>query len=562
MNQLTVIDFFCGGGGFSEGFRQAGLNVIWAVDYWKPAVETHKENHPHCDTVQDDVIRLSLLPDDEFNKSVPDSSIIIGSPPCTSFSNSNNSGNADKTKGLELIQAYLRIIARKKFKPNSILKYWILENVPKVKTHIKDSYTAKELGLDGDFILEVKRKSSTEYNAKHYGVPSNRIRYFCGDFPAPQITISEDKDLIPLKTILNALGAPKEKIHTTIIDPIYGFAMNGEDVTDHHYIQELSEFEQTKVIRLKQDKGFMGRMSVPENPEKPSRTIMATMSFTSRECFVLGHGNKGLRAPSIREVATLMSFPIDYRFYGNSLGLKYRMVGNAVPPKISFAFATAILKAEEIDILPFEYKPIEHSHKIQFLNLNLDEIPTKEEKPKKITAKFKYHIPYFKFDTYRVELTNHASEFKNLNFIWTAEIHYNQGKDKAKIYTPAVSNIDLDNFKIQKIDDFCISISSRLVDFNEFQNIHIKTIDEIRNNNLIGPYELLNLIRKFIDSEFKFKTGNKEKSNLSEAPFELPLPIVIGYIILNNLITLMASKNEQRRSDKRITEHKDLETAV
>jgi DNA (cytosine-5)-methyltransferase 1 len=67
MCEMTVIDFFCGGGGFSEGFRQAGFKVIWAIDNWKPAVNTHKENHPDGETICDGVIRLSLLPDEEFD---------------------------------------------------------------------------------------------------------------------------------------------------------------------------------------------------------------------------------------------------------------------------------------------------------------------------------------------------------------------------------------------------------------------------------------------------------------------------------------------------------------
>ncbi len=66
--KLKVIDFFCGGGGFSEGFRQAGFDVIWAVDNWLPAVITHQENHPESKTIQDDVIRLSKLPDNEFHE--------------------------------------------------------------------------------------------------------------------------------------------------------------------------------------------------------------------------------------------------------------------------------------------------------------------------------------------------------------------------------------------------------------------------------------------------------------------------------------------------------------
>ena len=36
---MKVADFFCGGG-FSEGFRQAGFEIVFAVDKWEPAVNT------------------------------------------------------------------------------------------------------------------------------------------------------------------------------------------------------------------------------------------------------------------------------------------------------------------------------------------------------------------------------------------------------------------------------------------------------------------------------------------------------------------------------------------
>ena len=41
---MRVADFFCGGGGFSEGFRQAGFEIVFAVDKWAPAVNTYKGN--------------------------------------------------------------------------------------------------------------------------------------------------------------------------------------------------------------------------------------------------------------------------------------------------------------------------------------------------------------------------------------------------------------------------------------------------------------------------------------------------------------------------------------
>jgi DNA (cytosine-5)-methyltransferase 1 len=546
---VTVIDFFCGGGGFSEGFRQAGFEVIWAVDNWKVAVDTHNENHPEGTAICDDVIRISQLPDKEFHELVPDSNVIIGSPPCTFFSNSNRSGNGDKEKGKELILAYLRIVARKMYRKGSVLQYWLLENVPKVETHIQDEYTMQELGLNGNQTLVVKGPNSGIYNAKYFGVPSNRIRYFCGHFPRPMPVINDDEHLIPLRVILSALGAPRQRLHGHITDPIYGLTMRGEDVTDHHYTQLLSEFERTKVIRLKEDKGYMGRMAVPENPDRPARTIMATMSFTSRECFVLGT-RELLRAPSIREVASLMSFPIDYRFYGPSLGTKYRLVGNAVPPKLSYAFAKAIADKKRLGV-PAHYKPIMHPHVVGFINLNLDEIAVKQEKPKQPTAKFKYHIPHFKFETYRIELTNRNSDFKNLRFRWDAEIHYNQGKEKAEFYTPLLENMGLDKEDMRKADAFLGRIRTKITNFDRFQQIHCMTMEQIRSHRLMGPYEVLHLLKQFLDEEFKFTKKNNDQTLILEEPCLVPRPVAIGYYILYQFTRSMAGEIEGVTSDRR-----------
>ena len=153
---LKVIDFFCGAGGFSEGFRNAGFDLIWAIDIWPTAVKSYKANHPYTQVVVDDVESLSVLPDLEFNSRVPDSEIIIGSPPCVAFSNSNKSGKADKTDGLRLVFAFLRIVARKKYKKNSILKSWIMENVPNIASFLDDSYTSDQLGFEGKEMLRVK----------------------------------------------------------------------------------------------------------------------------------------------------------------------------------------------------------------------------------------------------------------------------------------------------------------------------------------------------------------------------------------------------------------------
>ena len=39
---MNVIDLFCGCGGFSKGFEQAGFNVRLGIDIWQDAVNLLK----------------------------------------------------------------------------------------------------------------------------------------------------------------------------------------------------------------------------------------------------------------------------------------------------------------------------------------------------------------------------------------------------------------------------------------------------------------------------------------------------------------------------------------
>jgi len=198
--EFTFIDFFCGAGGFSEGFRQQGFKPIRGIDLWKPAIETHNLNFGLNDEVKD---ILDFENDEEIEK-LEDSDIIIGSPPCVSFSMANKAGKADKSLGIRLIEAFLRVVAVKKHKPNSILKAWYMENVPNSKNFVKEIYRfsdlnlskwAKENGLDpSDVALQVKNSGGI-LNSSDYGSPQNRERFICGEY------IERDKKNKPIKEL-------------------------------------------------------------------------------------------------------------------------------------------------------------------------------------------------------------------------------------------------------------------------------------------------------------------------------------------------------------------------
>lgn len=534
---MRVADFFCGGGGFSEGFRQAGFEIVFAVDKWAPAVNTYRGNKPGVNVIQDDVIRISKLPDDEFEALVPDSEVIIGSPPCQSFSHSNKSGNADKTIGIQLIEAYLRIVARKKYKQGSILRYWVLENVPGVKNHIKEEYTAADLGLEGDYVLRPHEGAAGRYNAKFFGAPTNRERYLCGEFPAPVAT-RDNETVTTLQMVLDSLGDPLRQGDDIITDISYPeLALPRQQVTDHGYIYELADFECKTAKRLKQDKGYMGQMAFPENTAKPARTVMATMSSSSREAMILGYREGRYRLPTVREAACMMSFPIDYWFYGATKATKHTLVGNAVPPKMSYAIAKAIAEAENEPLLE-HYPRIVHDETIDFENLNGRVFEVKQERRRRDTAKFKYHIPYLIINAYRVELTNYHSDFEKKKFQWDVEIHYSQGKKKARKFTPDVKARNIPQQYRSTITAFLNETYKKTPRMGRFQTIYCMTTQERRDQHLIGPYELLDQVRAFIDNTLTTEQQS-EQIPIDEEPNCLPTAITIGYYVLKKIINHM-----------------------
>lgn len=546
---MRVADFFCGGGGFSEGFRQAGFEIAFAVDKWEPAITTYRGNKPGVKAIQDDVIRISKMDDKDFNDIVPDTEIIIGSPPCQVFSHSNNSGNADKSVGIELIKAYLRIIARKKFKPGSILKYWILENVPNVKNYIQEEYTAKDLNLEGNFVLYPHRGASDIYNAMLFGAPTNRKRYLCGEFPRPE-EIRTKESATKLNKVLKSLGEPLDCSDSYVVDINYpDLKILSKDLSDHHYIYELAPFEWMTAKRLKEDKGYMGKMSFPERLDKPSRTIMATMSTSSRESMILGMGNNRYRLPTVREVASMMSFPIDYRFFGKTKAIKHTLVGNAVPPKMSYAIAKAIANAENLK-LPQNYIPIHYDNTIPFIDLNGSDFPLKREKGKKLASKFKYHIPYLIISAFRVELTNYNSDFDSQEFHWDVEIHYSQGKSRACKFTPQLSEICLDEKLVVEAMKFKNKFRSKISSHNKLQNNFCLTSEQREKKNIWGPYELLNQIKSNI-IEVMTEEEQKEvmeiksifiKNNNKLKHASIPIAVLYGYYLLKIIIDDMESK--------------------
>lgn len=82
---MKIIDLFCGIGGLSLGFEQAGFEIISAVDMWADAVKTYNHNRKEkvAEVISVEDFNVEKLPAIIENQNI---SGIIGGPPCQGFS--------------------------------------------------------------------------------------------------------------------------------------------------------------------------------------------------------------------------------------------------------------------------------------------------------------------------------------------------------------------------------------------------------------------------------------------------------------------------------------------
>lgn len=489
-NTFSVADFFCGAGGFSEGFYQAGFELKFCLDYWHPAIKTHLLNHPKCEAKCMD-IRLLDTPE-KIDEIVPDTDVIIGSPPCVSFSNSNKSGNADKTLGIELIYAFLRIVSYKKHKKGSKLKYWIMENVPNSKKFVKEKYSWNELGLPGNG-PDLEIPIGHVLKASDYLSPQDRKRFICGNYILPK----KQPCKLHINHIMQIIGAPHENKKGPFEDPIYGHKVN--EINEHYYNSKIAEYEWVKAKRLKTDHGYMGKMSFPDTINRFCRTIMATQSCSTREAIIFPkEDEKGsYRSATIRELSSCMGFPLEYQWWGNNLSTKHRQIGNAVCPPLAMCLGKELIKAlskrERTNPIP---------RNIVKAPFTLEQKPyvNKIEKPKKKNAKFHRHVPYQKIRSFRTELDNTNSDWANENYSWNVTIHKGSGKNarklnlsKQEIEKIFKKNANFETFKKKVKDEFS---KTNVNNTKTFQYKYCK----LDNSNHMSPEDVLEKIKVILDS--------------------------------------------------------------
>ena len=452
MSKLTVIDFFCGAGGFSEGFRQQGFEIVFGIDSWKPAIDSFNFN-----------FGLECKPRNvlEFETSIkrieelPDTDVIIGSPPCVSFSSSNKSGKADKSFGLKLIKVFLRVVAIKMHKPNSKLKAWFMENVSNSTSHLPNQYRFEQLGLkrwaleqglDPKTIAISLEENRSVINSADFGVPQSRMRVFTGEILKKKKHVNperthraphDDASLpthITLGHVRQQLPKPNaEKSETYVIDPLYpNIMIKQAELSDQFYDTGLYACDWKGSKFLKTNHPYMGPMSFPEREDRPSRTITATKIGNSREAIIFHseyarNGDGEYRTATIREAATLMGFPITFQFIGSE-GNKWKLVGNAVCPPVSKAFAIAVREEYECEKITESQVITAVAALDRVPNLNTFEQKRFDNPPRRNKgSRFRRHP--FKHGNLTVTLSNYDIKKNGKNRgKWKTSIQYGTGE--------------------------------------------------------------------------------------------------------------------------------------
>lgn len=331
-NRFKAIDFFCGGGGMTCGLRQAGIDVIAGVDFDGNAKETYEFNNPGSVFIHKDVKKLrSNYFEKNYGVQRNDNNLIlVGCSPCQYYSIINTDhSKAELSKGL--LMNFARFIEY--YKPG----YVLVENVPGIVTN-KETVLPK-------FLKKLEKLGYTHkeeiIDMSQYGVPQSRRRFSLIATRLSGVEVSFPKKAEKVLTVADVLGeqngfTPIKAGHKDTTDFQHTAAGLNEvslrrmALTPHNGGNRLSWADQ-KELQLacyvgKDDifKDNYGRMWW----DRPAPTI--TTKFFSVSNGRFAHPDED-RAISIREGATLQSFPKDYVFKTTSIAGAARIIGNAVP---------------------------------------------------------------------------------------------------------------------------------------------------------------------------------------------------------------------------------------
>ena len=378
---LKFADFFCGCGGLSEGFIQAGFYPFFANEKDPNFAESYYLNHnikaQNCFLGDIDSLNKTnrhLL--DRFL--LEDLDIAFGGPPCQGYSSASK-----YSRPKSLIEDPRNFLYKDFIQVLSVIKpkFVLIENVKGIKKNVDD------------IVNDIKKHLGEEYNvaylvltATDFGVPQTRSRFF---ILANRIGVSSSNVLGDVlqnnEKYKNEFCIDDALEHLPKLEPRTDYSKRAIDdlkvgikirknpsKKSNKYLDYINKGACNFVLnhrnRYNQDRDIKIFKTLPNGcnamhesiahlneyraeeryfadkyyklkPNYPSRTITAHMS---KDCNAYIHPFQP-RGLSAREAARIQSFSDDYFFRGPA-SKWYTQIGNAVPVKMSFAIAKSIKK--------------------------------------------------------------------------------------------------------------------------------------------------------------------------------------------------------------------------
>ena len=354
-----LIDLFCGCGGFSKGFENAGFDIALGIDSWKDATITYQHNFPNAIVLNQDITTVTgeVLLNRLKNMSTEDIDVIIGGPPCQGFSLSGKRMLDDPRN--KLYKSFVEVVSE--IKP----KVFVMENVPglirlfdgKVKEEILNDFSS--LGYEVEMQL---------LSADNFGVPQQRKRVFfvglnkekvhntktfifprpthgIGETLSPPITCEQaisDLDFVP-----DDIALPECMDYKLPSQSEYQKLMRDGSTAIYNHSITLHKERTKEIIAMVPDGG--NYKDLPQELWGIRKVNIAWTRMNSQKpCFTIdtGHNHhfhyKENRVPSVRESARIQSFSDTFKFIGIRTS-QLKQVGNAVPPILAQALASKII---------------------------------------------------------------------------------------------------------------------------------------------------------------------------------------------------------------------------
>ena len=371
--KYKVLSLFSGGMGLDIGMDKTGMfEVVACVEKEKAFCETIRTNRDtgrlpsRLAVFEGDIRNISPLKIlEEINLNPEDIDVIVGGPPCQSFSTAGRRGTLQDPRGT-LLWEFLRFVDA--IRP----KMFLMENVRGLlSAAIKHRPIAQRPEKGGALLSADEEPGSVvrmfardlaelegcayhldifEVNAVNYGAPQIRERaLFIGnrygvkiDFPYPthgpihapedddcQLGLFKKKEFLPWSTLGNALNnledtnpvvmdfSPRKKSFLEMVPP----GSNWRSLPVVIQQESMGKAWHAKGGRS----GWWRRLTF----DLPSPTLVTMPNHASTS---LCHPTE-TRALSIREYARVQEFPDDWEFAGKTAE-QYAQVGNAVPTRL------------------------------------------------------------------------------------------------------------------------------------------------------------------------------------------------------------------------------------